>query len=352
MGKSVEVDQDVRARNVLTQYWGEIAAEPVFFHGIRGGFSGSRVWKVGLSHSQAAYLKKWPTIGPSASRLALIHRVLTQIQYLQPLREISPLRVTVPIRNCLGDSITQADGHLWELSPEISGTPKRPADLQKSDIDSAMQTVAEIHLALDQIGRIDPTNWPYSGCKIPSPGLKRRSQWLERIREDLSSFSRLQPPNTAPSNVQTKFKQLLEAALPLVAPSAVTAHWIECKLPIQPCIRDLWYAHVLFDKSQVTGIIDFGSIGEDCVVTDLARLLRSWIPQEAVEFRLAIASYQKTRGLTEVELASLEVFDRTARVLSAFQWIEWLAVERREFEDWEAVSDRLDFVLARLPHRN
>jgi Ser/Thr protein kinase RdoA (MazF antagonist) len=125
--------------------------------------------------------------------------------------------------------------------------------------------------------------------------------------------------------------------------------WDRFQLPLQTCIRDLWYAHVLFDNSQVSGIIDFGSIGVDSVATDLARLLRSWIAEGSADFTEALDAYHEVRPLSSTERRAFAWFDRTSRVLSAFQWIEWLAIERREFDDWEAVSARLDFVLARLP---
>lgn len=150
-------------------------------------------------------------------------------------------------------------------------------------------------------------------------------------------------------SLRLKCKSLLAAARPAATQLANEAGWENFRLPLQLVLRDVWYAHVLFNQPQVSGIIDFGSIGVDSVGTDIARLLRSWIPGDDADFSDALDAYHQIRPLSAIERDAFVQFDRTSRVLSAFQWIEWLAIDRREFDDWEAVAARLDFVLARLP---
>src|SRR5215510_13093578 len=86
-------------REVLAQYGGEIAAKHVFFRGIPGGFSGSRVWEVNSESSGGHFLKRWPKVGPDFQRLTLIHGVLKRLSDLGQLDESALPPVAAPARN-------------------------------------------------------------------------------------------------------------------------------------------------------------------------------------------------------------------------------------------------------------
>lgn len=63
---------------------------------------------------------------------------------------------------------------------------------------------------------------------------------------------------------------------------------------LQPCIRDIWHDHVLFDGDRVTGLIDFGAMQIDTPATDIARLVGS------------LQSYSPPRGSLESDSPPLD----------------------------------------------
>jgi homoserine kinase type II len=117
---------------------------------------------------------------------------------------------------------------------------------------------------------------------------------------------------------------------------------------LQPCLRDIWHAHVLFEGDRVTGLVDFGSMRPDNVATDIARLLGSMAVDNHDDWQLGLLAYQGVRRLGENELALVEMFDRTAVLMSGLQWLEWICLEQRDFSDPAAVLARVDECLARL----
>ena len=349
MNRLEESKLEGKVRSILTRYGGEIAADAVFFRGIRGGFSGSRVFEVISKLGTCFFLKQWPAIGPDLGRLRFIHDVLTQLDRLRSAKVASNLpQFAVPLKNAQGDSVTVDGETLWDLTPKLVGSPIEPAAITSNNIQSAMQSLARVHLALDQLGPRWVKEFPDIGGIGHSPGLSKRYKRLSKVFENSREIAVAIENAPLSENLRLKCKSLLAAARPLASKLANDAGWEGLRLPLQPVLRDIWYAHVLFDQSQVSGIIDFGSIGVDSVATDLARLLRSWIPGDDANFREALDAYHQIHPLSAVERDGFVQFDRTSRVLSAFQWIEWLAIERREFDDWEAVAARLDFVLSEV----
>jgi hypothetical protein len=349
MEKTKEPVLDREIREVLAQYGGEIAANDVFFRGIPGGFSGSRVWEVVPASSMGYFLKQWPSVGPDLTRLRLIHTTLRHLCSLNQRGELNFPAVPSPIHTRTGDSIATHSGRLYDLTPKLSGCAVPPEMVSPAQVSAAVQSTAKTHLALQTVAKSNPRDFVKSGTIGFSPGLRRRFQIAADLVSSVDSLEGQINSASLPNQIQAKCRQLLSAGQPGLERLCQFNDHKLAHLPIQPCLRDLWYEHVLFDNSQVTGIIDFGSLGEDCVVTDLARLLRSWFPGDSHDFAAALGAYSEIRPLSEAERESFHWFDRTSRVLSAFQWIEWLAIQRRDFDDWEAVSKRLDFVLARLP---
>lgn len=340
---------DCKVREILAQYWGKIAAQRVFFRGIPDGFSGSRVWAVQSEDAETWFLKEWPPAGPDLDRLRLIHMVLYRLNCLQSRGDFDLPRFAAPAVNLAGDTITRFESRLYDLSPKLDGAPIPPETVTAHDLKVGLQSLANTHLALNFLSFELAAYFPSSRGNGPSFGLANRLRWARKLVSDLGYFDHRITQAKLPGSITRKCEQILRYA---VSPLRSLVEDLNPKLPdlpIQPCLRDVWYAHLLFIRSQVVGIIDFGSIGEDCVATDLARLLGSWSTENCRDYAGELDAYASVRPLSDLERASFCWFDRTSRVLSAFQWIEWLAIERREFDDWEAVAMRLEFVLARLP---
>jgi Ser/Thr protein kinase RdoA (MazF antagonist) len=117
---------------------------------------------------------------------------------------------------------------------------------------------------------------------------------------------------------------------------------------LQPCIRDVWQDHVLFQGDEVTGLIDFGSMGTDNVSCDVARLLGSYAGNSQPLWQAGIEAYATVRELSHTELGLVRAFDRSGVLLGAFNWAAWVLLEGRVFEEPLAVLRRMDALMERL----
>jgi homoserine kinase type II len=117
---------------------------------------------------------------------------------------------------------------------------------------------------------------------------------------------------------------------------------------VQPVIRDIWHDHVLFTGDEVTGVIDFGAMQNDCVSTDIARLLGSLVGDDADGWKRGLDAYQHGRSLTPDEESLVRVFDASTVLLSGMNWLQWIYVEERGFDQRATILARLDVTIGRL----
>jgi homoserine kinase type II len=123
-----------------------------------------------------------------------------------------------------------------------------------------------------------------------------------------------------------------------------------CKLEvaIQPCIRDVWHDHVLFEGQEVSGLVDFGAMRPESVAGDVARLLGSLVGDRPDGWSSGIAAYELIRRLDASELRLVRTFDRSTMLMSGLEWLQWIYIDGRLFENRPAVLARIDDILARL----
>ncbi len=117
---------------------------------------------------------------------------------------------------------------------------------------------------------------------------------------------------------------------------------------IQPCIRDIWHEHVLFQQDEISGIVDFGAARPDTVATDISRLLGSLVADKTVEWNIGLEAYTKVRSLTKNELHLLGPLDRSTALLSGLNWLRWLYLENKSFEDMQVIKSRLKAISQRI----
>ena len=67
--------------------------------------------------------------------------------------------------------------------------------------------------------------------------------------------------------------------------------------PLQPCLRDARPEHFLFEGDRVSGLVNFGAMGVDCVAGDLARLIGEWLDGDPTARAEALAAYERIRPL-------------------------------------------------------
>jgi len=191
------------------------------------------------------------------------------------------------------------------------------------------------------------------------------------------------------------------AALPHAIPRALgqlepLAH---TALPLQPCVRDIWHDHVLFTGNEVTGLMDFGALAVDTPATDIARLVNSFADVTPIPFRegpgeglesagtvpfspapttgsttstsdvhqtiakrglspsapgraeywqLALAAYNTIRPLSENETRAAHALSTSAPILAGCNWLRWIYIERREFENHVQVIERFHRIIAHV----
>jgi Ser/Thr protein kinase RdoA (MazF antagonist) len=140
--------------------------------------------------------------------------------------------------------------------------------------------------------------------------------------------------------------QLVRLAADRVAQTLATA--VSLKVPIQPCVGDVWHDHVLFLGDSVSGLVDFGGMRADTVAGDIARLLGSLVADDAAAWQIGLTAYNRYRPLSRDERHLVTAFDHSGVLLGGLEWLEWIYVERRVFSSRGAIESRLDTAIARL----
>ncbi len=309
-----------------------------------GGFSGARFWQVETTRGRLC-LRRWPVEYPKVGDLRFIHAVLRHVA--EKGFELAP----VPLENSAGATYTSHDGHLWELTPWLPGeasSSDRPSEARHV---AAMECLAEFHRATEQFcwREAEPQK---VACPVvgPSAGIRKRAEvlreWMAGRAGQLREVIGRRNASVEMSDRAERLLRLLPQWGPVVAENL--AQFDGCSVPLQPCIRDVWQDHLLFQGEKVSGLIDFGSMGIDNVSCDVARLLGSFAGHSSDLWRTGIEAYASIRGLSERELGLVQAFDRSGVLLGACNWAGWVLLEGRVFEDPKAVLRRMDALMERL----
>jgi homoserine kinase type II len=304
---------------------------------ILGGFSGSQIWRLDVARGPLC-LRLYPGEHPTADRLRRIHWVLRGVVH-QGLTS-----VPLPIRARSGERFVERAGRLWELSPWFPGEPVQlrfaHSAAEPQHIKAAMVALAQFHCAV--------SGHSQSGyCLGILERLRQLKQWqtggLGQLKLQIDA-NRARWPELAERSpkVLSTFSDL--------APQAVdsVSKVIELRVPIHPCIRDIHRDHVLFQDDKVTGLIDFGAMDNDNVSCDIARLLRSMAGDVSSFWQEGLAAFQKTYPLSDEERALVRAYDESGILLSGINWLKWVFIEDRQFNDRDGVLTRFDEITCRL----
>ena len=297
-----------------------------------GGFSGAAFWRISTSKAQLC-LRRWPREHPTQTQLQAIHDVLYHA-FANGFRKLP-----VPLRSQNGQAFLTADGHFWELAPWLPGVADFDAHPSPERLDAAMLALAQFHRSVEALA-LRPGS---------PPGITNRREQLSQLCA--TGTSELMPAieRMEPSEFQWRLAIILSSfdqnAARVQSLLAVASH---VRAPRQPCIRDIWHDHVLFQGEEVSGIVDFGALQSDHVACDISRLLGSLVGGDREDWTRGLAAYQVLRPLTADELMLVDAYDQSTVLLSGMNWIQWLAIEGRVFEDEERVQNRLDQIILRL----
>jgi Ser/Thr protein kinase RdoA (MazF antagonist) len=302
-----------------------------------GGFSGARLWRVDAPRGRLC-LRRWPQGHPTQERLEFIQAVLWHVDQ-EGFHD-----VPVPLETRHHHGYLFYEGHFWELTPWLSGTADFRRHPSPARLDAALLALASFHRAASTFPL--PENGP-----IASPGIAERRDRIDQLcRGGIESLRA--------ASAQAGWPELAARAGDLIGMFAAAAPAVrqtldeagELRVRLQPCIRDVWHAHVLFSGDRVSGIVDFGSLRPENVASDVARLLGSLVGDDAELWQRGLSIYQQTRPLAPDELRLVMAFDRSTVLLGGLQWLQWICLEGRVFSDRGAVLARLDEFLARMNH--
>lgn len=332
----ITADSDLRA--VLSQY--PPSCRPrgtIEYLGGAGGYSGAQFWRFAALEGPLL-LRQWPIEHPTIERLQFIQAVLWHVH--QEGFHLVPL----PLETVRHAGFVLHAGHLWELAPWMPGSADFHANPTPRRLRSAMQTLAGFHQAAASFPLPD-------SLRAESPGLRQRWQQLEELRSGgLAELERRIDPIRWPDLAEraTRLLRLVPAAMPRVAQQVRQA--LDQRAPLTPCLRDIWHDHVLFEGDHVSALVDFGALRAENVAGDVARLLGSLVADDAASWQAGLADYEAIRPLSAVERQWVKVFDASSVLLSGLNWLQWVFVEGRQFENRDPILARLDTQIERLTH--
>lgn len=326
---------DTAYRRVLQAYPPDCLPQQADYLAGAGGFSGARFWRLQTARGLLC-LRRWPRERPSRQQLEFIQAVLWHV------RQEGFERLPLPLETQTHAGYVCEAGHLWELSPWMPGQADYRQAPSEARLSAALGTLAEFHLAAASFPLPDR-----------SPGLSQgiherieRARWwspvqLRRLMEAVESRDWPELSHRA-----RQWLALAPTALERLRPALARAESLAT--PLQPCIRDIWHDHVLFFGDEVSGLVDFGAMQPDSVAADVARLLGSLAGDDRRAWQTGLAAYETVRPLSEPERALIPVFDQANTVLSGLNWLQWIYLDGRQFDNRQAVLERLDGNLPRL----
>jgi Ser/Thr protein kinase RdoA (MazF antagonist) len=304
--------------------------------GAAGGMSGAQFWRI-ESDAGPLILRQWPTEHPSPERLRFIHNVL----FHAAAHGVS--FIPAPIRTAGGDSFVQASGHLWQLEPLMPGEADYEWSPSVQKLGAAMTALAEFHIATSDFLAIQSLN-----ITVTAPAIAKRLSRLNELNiKGTSHLCEAITPRILPS-LEPLAHQFL-VTLPLLIPPATRQleSLARNRFATQPCIRDVWHAHVLYSGDEVTGIIDFGGMDIDTPTTDVARLLGSLVGDDDQNWQVGIEAYSCVKPLSAAEVQTAKALDRSGTILAGCNWLEWIYIDRRQFENPAQIIERFRKIVER-----
>jgi Ser/Thr protein kinase RdoA (MazF antagonist) len=326
-------------RQIIAAYPSDCQPAGIESLGSAGGFSGARLWRLRTPRG-ALCLRRWPKEHPTSEGLEFIQAVLRHVW--QAGFRLAP----APVDTQHQAGYVRQGGHLWELTPWMPGDADYRQAPSKAKLRAALTALATFHRAAESFPSTDRS-------PSRSPGVAERLLRLQQLMS--GGFQEIA------SRIETgswpEFALLARQMIdlfPKVAPRILSqlAKAAELRVSLQPCIRDVWHAHVLFAGDQVTGLIDFGAMRVENVATDIARLLSSLVGNDLNGWQQGLDAYTQVRPLSADELQLIEAFDQSGSLLGGINWVDWIYLEGRHFEDRPAVLGRLGEHVARLLSAN
>ncbi len=297
-----------------------------------GGFSGAQFWRV-EDEEGVWCLRCWPQQHPSSTRLREIHDTLLHVA------RSGFTQAAIPRVTNQGRTFVEEGGRLWELAPWMSGAPHRTTPAPPARIASAMEMLADFHTATQSLAQ-PPQRVEAIGRRIA------QLQAFTQQYQDCLQHSAALPVECAAAG--RRILQGFPAAAHGLAPHLHAAQNLTAAH--QPCLRDVWRDNVLFTSDRATGLVDFGALQMGAVALDVSRLLGSLAGDDGAAWQHGLTAYERRRPLTPADQQLIPLLDRCFVVMAGMQWLIWLCLEGRKFDNPAAVGTRLCEIADRLEH--
>jgi Ser/Thr protein kinase RdoA (MazF antagonist) len=313
-------------RTILSRYPAPLRPTSIVPLGNRGGFSGARLWRLS-SPAGALCLRAWP-VRETQQRLLFRHRLMATAR-----AGLSFVPAVFAARD--GSTALSFVGRWWEVTEWLPGRADFRERPSPARLEAASAALARLHTAWEEGAAVAPA------C----PAVQRRLEAVRDWSEVHSSGWR--PLSSGPLGpLLSRAGQVLAAQLPQV-PERLQ-RWARAPARVQPCLCDVWHDHLLYEEERLTGLVDYGAVKVDAVAVDLARMLGSLVGDDEQGWQIGLRAYRSVRPLSAGEEDLARVLDVTGVVLSVVNWLRWLVLEGRTFDDGGAVARRLEELLARI----
>ncbi len=244
-----------------------------------------------------------------------------------------------------GRTWVELQGRYWELVQWMPGQADYRQQPTTGRLQQAAVGLARLHQCWERVSKF-AGGWLVAK-RVPAVlrRLDSAREWTERLRSGWRPALGLQE--------QLCFGSLLERAWKVLQVHlAEVPHrlerWARAEFLLHPCLCDIHHEHLLFQNEVLSGLIDYGQVSEDHPAVDLARMLGSMVEDDRVRWEIAVEAYRATRSLTDAEVELARQLDWTGTVLAAGNWLRWLCLERRAFENRAEVARRIEGLLRRI----
>ena len=316
---------------------------------VSGGFSGATVFRATTIDGRELAVRRTPrSVALPPERMKRLYRLLRQISQagfrLIPVPFL-PARAASPVPGGVDPSFMpwlQVDEIIWQIEPWMPGTSLSGDEVTTLDVSAALIALNQFHQLATKAVRVAGSDDWFVNATKPSPAVLRRLSIVNELTHGVLDLLHRQLSTDSDERFRglaVRVCKSLRTWLPWLHRELTALATIS--FPIQPVLRDVWRAHVLFTDNEVTGLIDLSAAASDHVTVDVTRLVRSWYGTDVAKIQKSMEEYQSLRILNASELRLLQVLDASTVLLSPVTWLR----RRMESCDTANVSNE---VIARL----
>jgi len=300
--------------------------------GNAGGFSGARLWRGQRHDGTRLCLREWPNQRTTEDRLMTIHRAMRVLARLPFVPKLCETRDGSTWVDVAGES-------LWEMTTWMPGVADFNDNPNDARLFAAMRALAQMH---ERMRAAKPVTGP---CPAVKRILRAMRGWRDLLQSGWKPDFRFPRPEPIPALARRAWQAISAGTYSI---EFTLVNWEDRQMPLQMCLCDIWHDHILYEKDQLTGVIDYGAVKPDCVAIDLARLLGSMIPEQRERMRQAFAVYSAIHPTPEVVFELAAILDQAGAIVGLTNWLRWLYHEQRSYLEGAAVGRRLEALTKRV----